>query len=46
MKLILNTFQIKPKIKFDRKPDGVKTKLISSKIARSYGWFPKILMKD
>ena len=47
MKLILNTFQIKPKIKFDRKkPDGVKTKLISSKIARSYGWSPKIKFSE
>lgn len=47
MKLILNIFQIKPKIKFDRKKlDGVRTKLISSKIARSYGWSPKIKFNE
>lgn len=47
MKDVLKVFQIKPKIKFDKtKPDGVKSKLISSKIAKSYGWFPKIKFNE
>tara|TARA_B110000285_G_C15064138_1_gene584110 strand:- start:310 stop:1245 length:936 start_codon:yes stop_codon:yes gene_type:complete len=46
LKIILKVFKINPKIKFDKKkPDGVYSKLISSKIARSYGWYPKIDLK-
>ena len=44
---ILKAFQINLKIKLDRtKPDGVKSKLISSKIANSYGWYPKIKFSE
>ena len=46
LKIILGLYKINPKIKFDKKkPDGVYSKLISSKIARSYGWYPKIDLK-
>ena len=46
LKIILKVYKINPKIKFDKKkPDGVYSKLISSKIARSYGWYPKIDLK-
>ena len=47
MKEILRAYQIKPAIKFDKtKPDGVRSKLISSEIAKSYGWTPKIKFID
>ena len=47
MKEILRAYQIKPAIKFDKtKPDGVRSKLISSEIAKSYGWIPKIKFSD
>ena len=44
---ILKAFNLNLKIKLDRtKPDGVKSKLISSKIANTYGWYPKIKFKE
>ena len=47
MKEILRAYQIKPAIKFDKtKPDGVRSKLILSEIAKSYGWNPKIKFSD
>ena len=40
---IINYFNVKLKITKNRKmPDGVKRKLLSIKIAKSYGWRPKI----
>ena len=44
IKLILKILKIKLKIKFDNNKnlDGMKSKVLDTGIARSYGWLPKI----
>ena len=46
-KFIMKMLKIKLKIKnFRKMPDGVKTKLLNSSIAKKYGWKPKINLKQ
>lgn len=42
-KILMKHFKIKLKIKYDKsKPDGTFRKLLNIKLAKSYGWKPKI----
>ncbi len=44
---LIKEFRCKIRIKFDRKkPDGVRSKLLDSSLAKKYGWKPKISLKE
>ena len=44
---IINELKLNLKIKFDRnKPDGTPRKLLNISVARSYGWSPKVSLKE
>ena len=44
---IINELKLNLKIKFDRnKPDGTPRKLLNISVASSYGWRPKVSLKE
>ena len=44
---IINQLKLNLKIKFDRnKPDGTPRKLLNCSVANSYGWYPKVSLKQ
>ena len=46
-KIIAKIFNKKINFKFDRsKPDGMRRKLVDTKLAKSYGWKSKITLKE